>query len=417
MSGPAIDAARLQADLDALAAITDPDRPWTRRSFSQRFLAGRDWLRAAFEAEGLAVRLDAAGNLIGARPGSDPAAPILMTGSHSDTVPDGGRFDGIAGILCGLAAIRALNAAGIATRHPLELVDFLAEEPSDWGISCVGSRGMAGALSPADLARSGPGGETLGAAIDRIGGCVARLDTARRGSEVAGFLELHIEQGRVLEQAGAGLGIVSAIVAIRRYGVRFAGTAGHAGTTPMAGRADAGLALARLSLGVRDLGVEFAGLGRGHFVATIGVSTLLPGGANVVPGAAEAVLDIRAEDPALLDLFETRLATLVAACAAAEGCEAAPVDEISRSAGHVGDAALRDCLSRAAESRQERWLPIASGAGHDTMFVGRFAPAAMLFVPSVEGRSHCPEEETALPDLVRGATCLMEALLLRDARA
>ena len=215
-----------------------------------------------------------------------------MTGSHSDTVPSGGRFDGVVGVAASLAAVRAMREAGYEPHHTIEVVDFLAEEPSDWGLSCIGSRGMAGALGPRELALTGPGGETLAGAIDRVGGCVADLASARR-TDVAAFLELHIEQGPVLEAENIPVGVVSAIVAVGRVRVRFAGEAGHAGTVPMAGRRDAGLALARFALAVRDK-ARRAG-GNGYFTATIGVVRVEPGGANVVPGAAEAIVDIRAE--------------------------------------------------------------------------------------------------------------------------
>lgn len=410
---PEIDADRLRADLEAMAAITEPDRPWTRRSFTPRFLEGRAWLARAFAAEGLAVHVDAAGNLIGRRAGSDPSLGVLMTGSHSDTVPDGGRFDGIGGVLASLACLRAMRAAGYQPRHAIELVDFLAEEPSDWGLSCIGSRGMAGALGPDALALTGPGGETLAAAIDRVGGNVAALGTARR-TDVAGFLELHIEQGPVLEARGRDVGIVTAIAGICRMRIVFEGEAGHAGTLPMAGRRDAGLALARLQLALREAALAEAGAGHGHFVATIGLARLLPGGANVVPGGAEAIVDIRAEDAAALTRFEARLAALGRAAAAAEGCTVS-LTPLSRTQPVPCDAGLRGHLAQAASRRQLGQCELASGAGHDAAFLARIAPAAMLFVPCVAGRSHCPEEWTDPAALARGASCLLDALLSRDA--
>src|ERR1700733_1897092 len=167
--------------LNAHAAITDPEKPYTRRSFSPRFLAGRAWLRRRFEEAGLAVRLDAGGNLIGRLEGSLAAEPILL-GSHSDTVPSGGRFDGPAGIIAALEAVRGFRDQGYQPRHPIEVVDFLAEEASEYGISCVGSRAMAGALDDAMLASRNPAGEALAAAIARIGGDPGRLGEARRHS-------------------------------------------------------------------------------------------------------------------------------------------------------------------------------------------------------------------------------------------
>ena len=406
-----IDRAAFAADIAALAEITERDRPWTRRSFSPRFLEGRAWLARRFVEAGLDIRIDAAGNLIGRWQARNPAAPVLVTGSHSDTVPDGGRFDGIAGVLAGLAAIRALRAAGHEPANSIELVDFLAEEPSEWGLSCIGSRGMAGALSGRDLARTGPGGETLAAAINRVGGAVAAIETARR-SDIAAFLELHIEQGPVLEAEGRDIGNVSGIAGIGRVSARFEGVAGHAGTQPMDMRADAGLALARFMLGVRDAARSVIGVG--HFTATIGVASLEPGGANVVPGAAEAIVDIRAEDDGAMAGFIDHLAIIAGDAAAAEGCRVAELSEISRTRAMQCDSALRDTITAAAAALSATVRPLASGAGHDAAFMARIAPSAMLFVPSRDGASHCPEEWTDPEALALGADVLLNALILRD---
>ncbi|MBE3637246.1 Zn-dependent hydrolase [Mangrovicoccus algicola] len=413
---PEIDADRLWADIEALAAITDPDRPYTRRSFSARFLEGRDWLIRAFEAEGLACRIDAAGNLIGRLEGTEAAAAdpgVLMTGSHSDTVPDGGRFDGIGGVLAGLAAIRAMRAAGYTPRHTIELVDFLAEEPSEWGLSCVGSRGMAGALGEKELALTGPGGETLADAIDRIGGNVAELKSARR-DDITGFVELHIEQGPVLEAEGIALGVVTGIAGISRVKLAFEGEAGHAGTTLMSMRADASMALARFQLRMRDAAVAAAAAGRGHFVATIGVVNILPGGANVVPGRTEAIIDIRAEDTALMNEQVELYRQFGEAAAEMEGCRLKSFERISNVAPAACAPGLRAAISQAAGERQVSTRDLASGAGHDTVFLSQVAPAAMIFVPSRKGQSHCPEEWTDPAQMAQGATCLLDTLLLAD---
>jgi len=204
---PPIDGARLWDDVMALAAITDPAQPYTRRSFSPLFIEGRAWVRRRFEEAGLAVRLDAGGNLIGRLAGSDPARGTIMLGSHSDTVPAGGRFDGIAGVIAALEAVRSLGS--VQLRHPVEVVDFLAEEPSDYGLSCVGSRAMSDRLEADTLSYTNANGERLADAIDRIGGAVARLEEARR-NDIAGYFELHIEQGVVLESRRIDFGVVPA---------------------------------------------------------------------------------------------------------------------------------------------------------------------------------------------------------------
>ncbi len=233
-----LDADRLWNDIMALAAITDPERPYTRRSFTPLFLEGRAWIAERFREAGLDVRIDTGGNLIGRREGRDPARGVLMVGSHSDTVPAGGRFDGIAGLITALEIVRALDEAGEQLEHTIEVVDFLAEEPSDFGVSCVGSRAAAGVLTPAMLDLTGPGGERLGDALRRVGGDPEALAAAKR-DDVRAFLELHIEQGPVLERGGIDIGIVTSIVGIRRIEIVFEGAADHAGTTPMDVRRDA----------------------------------------------------------------------------------------------------------------------------------------------------------------------------------
>ncbi len=402
------DRARIQADFDALAAITEPDRPWTRRSFTPMFLKGRHYLTARFIEEGLTVRLDAAGNQIGRLDGSEPG--VIMTGSHSDTVPSGGRFDGIAGIVCGLAAVRTLRTSGYRPRHSLELLDFLAEEPSEWGLSCIGSRGMAGALTATDLALVGPGEERLGEAITRIGGDAGALGQPLR-DDIAAFVEIHIEQGPVLEAEAIGIGIVTSIAGIARLKVRFAGVAAHAGTAPMTMRRDAGLALARFMLAIRD--AARAVTGRGHLTATTGVLQVKPNAANVVPGAAETIVDIRAEQDAAMDDFLAAADAAAQEAASAEGCTAT-VTRLSLTRAVACDRRLRKTIDEAAQSVGIRTRALASGAGHDAAFVARLAPAAMIFVPSKDGRSHCPEEWTDTDDFVRASDLLAETLMRLD---
>ena len=221
-----IDAARLWDDVMALAKITEPDRPYTRRSFSPLFLKGRTWLTQRFAEAGLAVTIDAAGNLIGRHEGRDPSLGVIAVGSHSDTVPLGGRFDGIAGLIAGLEIVRSLRDAGVQLDHAIEVIDFLAEEPSDYGLSCVGSRGITGVLTPPMLDFTEQGGETLRDALRRAGGHPDRLDRSKR-SDIRAFLELHIEQGSILESQSLDVGIVTSIVGIRRIEIVFNGAADH----------------------------------------------------------------------------------------------------------------------------------------------------------------------------------------------
>jgi N-carbamoyl-L-amino-acid hydrolase len=371
---------RIWEDLMALAAITDPEKPYTRRSFSPRFLEGRAWLKRRFEQAGLTVRLDAGGNLIGRQEGSLADAKPIVLGSHSDTVPSGGRFDGPAGIIAALEGVRALGEEGYEARHPIEVVDFLAEEPSEYGVSCVGSRAMAGALDDAMLEARNAAGETLAAAIARIGGDPARLDEAKR-QNIAGYLELHIEQGIVLENNGVDLGLVTAIVGIARVEIIFEGAADHAGTTPMELRRDAGLGAARLILDVAARAREFAARGRGHFVATTGILEQQPNAANVVPGRSRMVFDIRAEDDGLLQEFLADLDEHSRAVAAAANVARPGFKLLSRTRPTQCDDGLLGLLQRGAARRGLTTMRLASGAGHDAVFMARIGPSAMLFIP------------------------------------
>jgi N-carbamoyl-L-amino-acid hydrolase len=221
----------IETDLDALAQITDPERPWTRRAFSPRFDEGRDYLRRRFLNEGLNVSTDAGGNLIGRREGTVPQAGTIMLGSHSDTVPDGGRFDGVAGVVVALEVARILSRRGVDLRHNLAVVDFLAEEVSIFGVSCIGSRAMAGVL-PQDWLRRISDGRDLATAIRDVGGKPESLE-APLADDLKAFLELHIEQGPVLEREKIALGVVTTIVGINRVEIEVTGRPDHAGTTPM----------------------------------------------------------------------------------------------------------------------------------------------------------------------------------------
>jgi N-carbamoyl-L-amino-acid hydrolase len=411
-----VDGARLWADLMALAAITDPDRPYTRRSFSALFLDGRSWLKRRFEEAGLDVRLDAGGNLFGRLEGDDPAAGTIMLGSHSDTVPSGGRFDGIAGVVTALEVLRSLRDAGKTLRHAIEVVDFLAEEPSEHGLSCVGSRAMAGALAPEMLDYRDGKGERLGDAIQRVGGSIDNLATVRR-ADIAAFFELHIEQGVVLESRGIDLGIVTGIVGIARVEVIFEGRADHAGATPMILRRDAGVAAAQAIAFASQRAVAIASSTGGHFVATAGVVEITPNASNVVPGTARVVFDIRGEDQALVHQFVAELDGQTSAIASAARVERRVWNLLSDARPSGFDPYLRELLTQSAGALGFSALSMPSGAGHDAAFVARFAPSAMVFVPCREGRSHTPEEWAEPEAIAAGAATIYEAVLRFDAAA
>ena len=404
---------RLWDDVMALGAMTDSDKPYTRRSFSPRFLEGRAWLARRFEAAGLTVRIDAAGNLIGRREGEMPDAGTIMVGSHSDTVPAGGRFDGIAGVIAALEIARSFSDRGIRLRHALEVVDFLAEEPSEFGLSCIGSRGMTGALDSKSLSLTDPAGERLDDAIDRVGGHVASLAGARR-DDVRCFFELHIEQGKVLEAGRIDVGLVTGIVGIMRIEIAFLGSADHAGTTPMTMRRDALTAAAELVVAVRDEARALASSGNGYFVATTGVLNVHPNAANVVPARTSMIIEARAESAVLLGQFKARIETLSAGIANRCNVERSHCTLLSSTQPVACSPMLRALLQEAADANGLSSIDIASGAGHDAAFMSRIAPAAMVFVPCLDGRSHTPEEWAEPEALAAGTAVMCDAVLRFD---
>ena len=397
--------ARIAEDIEALAAITEPDRPYTRRAFTPTFLKGREWLTERFAAAGLETRIDAAGNLIGRRAGRKPDLGTIMLGSHSDTVPDGGRYDGVAGVSAALEVARALTDHGIALDHDLEIIDFLAEEVSIFGVSCIGSRGMTGQRPDEWLAREAEG-LTLTRGIDEVGGHAAATLTR---NDVVAFLELHIEQGPVLEAESLDVGVVTAIAGITRIEIVVEGRADHAGTTPMGRRQDALAAASWIVLAVERFARELAS-GPVHFAATVGEFRMEPNAANVVPARVVMLIDARAEDRADMERFLAELATGVEAIAAETGVTVAPPRVISDNQPTPCDAGLLDVLDAACEAAGARHRRMASGAGHDTAWLARVTKAAMIFVPCAGGRSHTPEESARIEDIALGAAVLMEAV-------
>jgi N-carbamoyl-L-amino-acid hydrolase len=406
-----IHAERIENDINALAAITESERPWTRRAFTPLFLEGRQWLEKAMRQAGAVTQIDAAGNLIGTIPGRNPQLGTIMLGSHSDTVPDGGRFDGIAGVIAALEVARALRDQGKVLEHTLEIVDFLAEEVSIFGVSCIGSRGMSG-TRPAEWLTRQSEGMTLDQAIASVGGVTHR--PAER-NDIRAFLELHIEQGPVLQNEQLDVGVVTAIAGITRIEIMVEGRADHAGTTPMGSRQDALTTAAWIALGVEELAKALAS-GEAHFAATVGEFEVFPNAANVVPARVRMLVDARAELRDDMDRFIDELARGVAAIAEKTGVTVEAPRIVSDNQPTPCDADLLDILDTACESLGVRHRRMASGAGHDTAWMTRITPAAMIFVPCRDGRSHAPEEFAATDDIAMGTAVLLEAVLALDTR-
>jgi N-carbamoyl-L-amino-acid hydrolase len=404
-----VNADRIAADIEALADITEPDRPWTRRAFTPMFLKGRAYVEKVFREAGLETQIDAAGNLTGRRKGTVDGKGTIMLGSHTDTVPNGGRFDGIAGVIAGLEVARSLKDAGIALEHDLEIVDFLAEEVSIFGVSCIGSRGMTGVRPPEWLERS-TDGVTLADGIRQVGG---DPDAVFTRTDIKAFLELHIEQGTVLEGENVDIGIVGAITGISRFEILVEGRADHAGTTPMNARYDALGAASIIVLGIEEIARELAS-GKSYFAGTVGEFSMEPNAANVIPSHVRMLIDARAVDDAVMDEFVASVTALCAQTASERSVTIADPRRVSHAAPTPMSDMVTGVLAESAQRIGATSRPMVSGAGHDAAFLSKVAPAAMIFIASKDGRSHAAEEWSDNDDIALGAAVLYEAVLALD---
>jgi beta-ureidopropionase / N-carbamoyl-L-amino-acid hydrolase len=401
-----INASRLEKDLCELGTFGETAEGGIRReALSEADLSARAWLKKRLGEAGMAVREDEAANLIGRwAPESAPAeAPAIAFGSHSDAVPDGGKFDGALGICAGLEAFRALRESGIPLPCPLELLVFTDEEGSHFA-GTFGSRAMLGLLAEGEIYKSkGAGEPTLAAALRRAGRNPEKIGSAARSpAEFRAFLELHIEQGPVLESLGVPIGIVEGIVFIERHILRVSGRPGHAGTTPMHLRDDALVKAARIILAVHD-----AILGGGpDVVGTIGKVEVHPGAFNIIPGRADLLLELRSLQEPVLAAVRDAIGEIVRS---RRGAEMRLL--ISKGGVHldekIGRVLEAACREKGVESRR-----MGSGAGHDAMtFQARGIPTGMIFIPCKEGKSHCPEESIRMEDAVTGTRILAETVL------
>lgn len=413
ISYPPLNAQRLWQRIETLSAMTRPDIPWTRRAFTPLFTEARDWLRSEFELAGLSVKQDEAGNLVGHRAGRQPQLKPIITGSHCDTVVGGGRFDGIIGVLAGLEIAHTFKEQGITLDHPFEVIDFLSEEPSDYGISCVGSRAMSGVLYPDMLAAANAEGETLAQAMTRIGAQLGKLDQPlRQPGDVAAFVELHIEQGPVLETRGLPIGVVTNIVGIRRVLITVDGQPDHAGTTPMDIRRDALVGAARVIDAAHRLASELSG--KPHYVvATIGRIAMTPNVPNAVPGHVELMLEVRSDSDAVLNSFPENVMQQVQAELAMLRLQGA-MSHVSRAKPTDCSEVVMTAVEDAATGMDYRFMRQPSGAGHDAVYMASLGPIGMIFIPCLNGRSHCPEEWIEPEQLLDGTRVLYQTILELD---
>ena len=407
------DPSRIEAAVDALGAMTEPDRPFTRLVFSPEYREARHWLRSQFEEAGLDCQIDTGGNLVGTRKTGETAAnrQKVIIGSHIDTVAAGGKYDGIAGVVAGLETVHFLNRQAIDLPFDLEIVDFLGEELNVWGTSCLGSRHMAGLLDEELLARGDQDGRRLSDEIRKVGGTGTAASAPRQDADrIIACLELHIEQSSRLERENIDIGVVTDITGISRYAITVKGSAGHSGTTRMEERKDALVTASHIVTTIRNLALEISAKDNRHFVATIGRIEVYPNGAAIIPGQVSMILDLRASNEQSRDRFLSNFQTACAEISRRETCEIG-MDPISAANVAPMDRSLRTHLVRSAKELGLSHISIASGAGHDMAHMSRIAPAAMVFIPCKDGMSHCPEEFATPEAIARGSAVLTKTLL------
>ncbi len=400
-----VDADELEAHIEALGRIGQhPAGGLYRGLYDHGWVAAMDQIRSWMDEQGLETRFDAVGNLFGRLVGSD-GGDVVLTGSHVDTVKQGGKYDGALGIHVALAAVKALQAAHGTPRRPIEVLVTCEEEGSRFACGFWGARAVVGRIGPDEQERiADADGVTIGAAMWERGLDPGRIAEAAR-DDVAAFLECHIEQGAILEREGYPLGVVSTITGQRWMRVRVAGRQDHAGTTPMDLRRDAVAGAAEMIARLTSAAAE---MGR-PAVATVGQIEASPGATNIVPGLCEFTVDTRHSEPAKRRALIVQIETVL--------------DDVARRRGLTTETAtimdhepvpmsleLRSVLESTIEGMGLRYLVMPSGAGHDSEIIAQRFPTAMLFVPSHDGRSHTPDEFTPVEQIVPGVRALAGTL-------
>lgn len=402
---------RMEARINALSVFGGNDDGGVDRvAYSDADLQARNWVMSQMRNLGLQdVRIDAGGNILGRRSGTALDAKPIMFGSHVDSVLGGGNYDGQVGVVTALEAINVLNAGAIETQSPLDVVVFSNEEGG-----LVGSLALTGAIRPGTLDVMSDAGITIGEGIRKIGGDPDHFERDVIGEgELKAFIEVHIEQGAILDEEDIDIGVVEGIVGINWWDVTVTGVANHAGTTPMDRRTDALLAASKFVQRVNEIAVTTPG----RHVATVGRISAAPGAPNVIPGRVEMSLEIRDLDEKKMKKLFAKMEDAAEDIAAQSGTEFdfALIDVASHPA--LTDERMRGYIADAAEELGLSYKLMPSGAGHDAQDMARIAPTGMIFVPSKGGISHSPNEYTSPQDMANGADVLVRTILAVDAQS
>ncbi|MEZ4946944.1 MAG: Zn-dependent hydrolase [Cyclobacteriaceae bacterium] len=397
---------RMEERIKALSQFgANPEGGVSRVAYSDADIAGRKYVMGLMRNAGLEVSVDAAGNIIGKRKGKNNKLPSIAFGSHIDSVPGGGNYDGDVGSLGAIECIELMKENNIVTEHPLEVFIFQNEEGG-----LVGSEAISGILTEEELSLVSSSGKTLRQGMIDIGGDPTRFhEAARKKGDFKAFLELHIEQGGFLDQEGINIGVVEGIVGIKQWMVTFTGKANHAGTTPMDQRQDAMLAAAKFVVETNRIARSI----EGRQVATNGKINALPGAPNVIPGKVEMTLEIRDLDfKKMLSVFEK--IELAAKTIEKETGVTISYRDLNEDIPAITDKRIQDLIAASAKDLRLSYKYMPSGAGHDTQDMARIVPTGMIFVPSKDGISHSPKEFTSPQDMANGASVLLQTILKLD---
>ena len=401
---PRHEASELLEDLAALDRFgRDGSGGFTRLAWSKELLDSVQWAAGRMREAGMATEIDHAGNLIGRWEEGDGRAVVI--GSHLDTVTSGGRFDGALGVLTAVDVVRRLRAEGFRPSRPIWVVAFMDEEGERFNSVMLGSRAFVGEPVPVDEAdRTDARHVSMGEAMRSWDREFSEISAAKRIEDVHCYVELHVELGPVLEAAGVDIGVVTEIVGLIGLSVTLHGVTNHAGTTPMAGRRDALVGAAKAIAAMRDQALESS-----THMATVGSISTVPGGANAIPGACTLSIDLRASTDEGLHAARRSVDAILADVCEGEGVHAT-VTQTYLLAPVPLDQEIVEVTSRVAEQEDLSHMRMASGAGHDAMLLAPHVPAGMIFVPSVAGVGHAPEEFTTDDDVARGAVALTSVI-------